>query len=124
MWAELQAERLAGMTIFATALHDRGHLRNDVTIDNARDTLWTYNSAELYQLLVIERGWTPEHYGQWVAAALTAASCNPTVRRTGAGWQRPFSSSLAARQRRSACRIATSPSVRTTKASKPASTSQ
>ena len=73
VWAELQAERLAGMTIFATALHDRGHLRPDVTVDDARDTLWTYNSAELYQLLVIERGWTPHHYGRWVAAALTAA---------------------------------------------------
>jgi hypothetical protein len=73
VWAELQAERLAGMTIFATTLHDRGHLRPDVTIDDARDTLWTYNSAELYQLLVIERSWTPHHYGHWVAAALTAA---------------------------------------------------
>jgi AcrR family transcriptional regulator len=73
VWTELQAERLAGMTIFATALHERGQLRNDVSIDDARDTLWTYNSAELYQLLVIERGWTPDHYGQWVAAALTAA---------------------------------------------------
>ena len=67
------AERLAGMTTFATALHHSGLLRNNVTIDEARDTLWTYNSAELYQLLVIERGWTPDHYGQWVAAALTAA---------------------------------------------------
>lgn len=73
VWAELQAERLAGMTIFATTLHNRGHLRHDVTIDDARDTLWTYNSAEVYQLLVIERGWTPHHYGQWAAAALTAA---------------------------------------------------
>jgi len=73
VWAELQAERLAGMTIFATALRDRGHLRSDLTIDHARDTLWTYNSAELYQLLVIERGWSPHRYGQWIAAALTAA---------------------------------------------------
>ena len=73
VWTELQAERLSGMTIFATTLHDRGHLRHDITVDDARDTLWTYNSAELYQLLVIERGWTPQHYGQWIAAALTAA---------------------------------------------------
>ena len=73
VWAELQAERLAGMTIFATALHDRGHLRPGISVEDARDTIWTYNSAELYQLLVIERGWTPEHYGQWVAAALIAA---------------------------------------------------
>ena len=79
VWAELQAERLAGMTIFATTLHDRGHLRHDVTVDDARDTLWTYNSAELYQLLVIERGWTPEHYGQWIAAALIAALLDGTA---------------------------------------------
>ncbi len=73
MWAELQAERLAGMTAFATALHARGHLRDDITIDDVRDTLWTYNSADVYQLLVIERRWTPDHCGRWVAAALTAA---------------------------------------------------
>ncbi len=73
VWAELQAERLAGMTTFATALRDRGHLRDDVGVDDARDTLWTYNSAELYELLVIERGWSPQRYGRWVAAALTAA---------------------------------------------------
>ena len=39
VWAELQAERLAGMTIFAAALHDRGHLRHNVTVDDARDIL-------------------------------------------------------------------------------------
>ena len=73
VWAELQAERLTGMTIFATTLQDRGILRAGVSVDDARDTLWTYNSAELYQLLVVERRWTPDHYGQWIAAALTAA---------------------------------------------------
>jgi AcrR family transcriptional regulator len=73
VWAELQAERLAGMTVFATALHERGHLHSDITIAAARDTLWTYNSAELYQLLVLERNWTPPNYGRWVANALTAA---------------------------------------------------
>jgi AcrR family transcriptional regulator len=73
VWHQLQAERLTGMTAFATALHDEGSLRSDVTVEHARDTLWTYNSAEIYQLLVIERGWTPDRYGTWVAAALTAA---------------------------------------------------
>ena len=28
------------MTNLATALHDRGHLRHDVAVDDARDTLW------------------------------------------------------------------------------------
>ena len=73
LWAELQAERLKGMTLFARALHDDGHLRPEVSPREARDVLWTYNSAELFQLLVIERGWPPKRYGRWVADALTSA---------------------------------------------------
>jgi AcrR family transcriptional regulator len=73
VWAELQAERLKGMTLFARALHDDGHLRPGVTTNEARDVLWTYNSAELFQLLVLDRGWSPKRYGRWVAEALIAA---------------------------------------------------
>ena len=76
--AQIQTERLTGMTAFATALHEDGSLRSDVTVDQARDTLWIYNSAEIYQLIVIERGWTPDRYGTWIAAALTAALLPPT----------------------------------------------
>jgi hypothetical protein len=42
-------------------------------VTEARDVLWTYNSAELFQLFVIERGWSPKRYGRWVADALSAA---------------------------------------------------
>jgi hypothetical protein len=73
VWAELQAERLRGMTIAARRFHTERRLRPGVSVNHARDVLWTYNAAELYQLLVIERGWTPKRYGQWVAQALIAA---------------------------------------------------
>ena len=73
VWDQLQAERLRGMTMFANSLAAEGHLRNDVTATEARDVLWTYNSAELYRLLVIERRWSAKRYGRWIAAALTAA---------------------------------------------------
>lgn len=73
VWDELQTERLRGMTMLARALHDDGHLRPGVSTDEARDVLWTYNSAELFQLLVLERGWSSERYGRWVAEALIAA---------------------------------------------------
>lgn len=66
-------ERLTGMTHSAHELHEQGHLRGDVSLDDARDILWTYNAAELYELLVIRRGWTPDRYGRWVADALGAA---------------------------------------------------
>jgi hypothetical protein len=70
VWDQLRAERLAGMTQFAGALHQEGHLRPAVSVDEARDLLWTCNSPELYELLVIQRGWTPQRYGRWVADTL------------------------------------------------------
>ena len=73
VWAELQAERLRGMTMFARQLHDDGHLRPGITVTEARDVLWTYNSADLFRLLVIERGWSARRYGRWIAEAITAA---------------------------------------------------
>jgi len=73
VWQQLQAERLAGLTLFARALHDAGHLRPDVPMEEARDLLWTCNSPETYDLLVLQRGWTPQRYGRWVADTLVAA---------------------------------------------------
>ena len=73
VWRQLQQERLKGMTMFATDLHDKGQLRPGLSVNETRDVLWTYNSAELYQLLVLERGWSPKRYGRWIAHALIAA---------------------------------------------------
>ena len=71
IWDQLCAERLHGMTLFARGLAE--HLRDDVTVDDARDLLWTHNSPELYDLLVNARGWSPERFGQWLSASLIAA---------------------------------------------------
>lgn len=77
VWAQLQAERLTGMTAFATHLHEGGHLRDDVTVEEARDVLWTHNSVELWDLLVQQRGWTDGRFGDWVAHQLVAALLPP-----------------------------------------------
>lgn len=69
----LNANRLDGMSEFAGLLYDRGALRSGVSRAEARDVLWTLNSPELYQLLVIERGWSARRYGKWVAEQLAAA---------------------------------------------------
>jgi AcrR family transcriptional regulator len=78
VWRQLQEERLRGMTMFAGELHAQGNLRAGVSKVEARDVLWTYNSAEVYELLVIERGWSPARYGRWIAAALIAALLPPS----------------------------------------------
>jgi hypothetical protein len=73
VWQQMVSERLLGMTVFARHLHDGGHLRPALSADDARDVLWTYNSVELFDLLVLQRGWSSERYGRFVAEALIAA---------------------------------------------------
>jgi AcrR family transcriptional regulator len=73
VWDQMSSERLHGMTEFARHLYEGKQLRDDVTLEEARDVLWTYNSVELYDLLVLQRGWTPERYGAWIARALASA---------------------------------------------------
>jgi AcrR family transcriptional regulator len=70
---ELDTARLERMTQNARRLHDAGHLRPNLTVAGAADVLWTYSSPELYELLVLTRGWAPNRYGQFVADAMINA---------------------------------------------------
>jgi len=71
--AALKADRLDGMNEFAALLEARGALRSGVSRREAKDVLWTLNSPELYELLVLERGWSIQRYGRWLAQQLSAA---------------------------------------------------
>jgi AcrR family transcriptional regulator len=73
VWDQMVQERLSGMTEFARDLFQGGHLRPGVTLEEATDVLWTYNSVELFDLLVLQRGWDPDRYGRWIAEAMIAA---------------------------------------------------
>jgi AcrR family transcriptional regulator len=73
VYDKIRNERLASMTEFAEFLDGSGQLRSGVSVDEARDVLWTYNSAELWELLVVKRGWKPDRYGRWIGDALVAA---------------------------------------------------
>jgi AcrR family transcriptional regulator len=70
---QISAARLARMTVNARGLSDAGHLRPGITPAEAADILWTYSSPELYELLVISRGWRAGRYGQFIAHALITA---------------------------------------------------
>jgi AcrR family transcriptional regulator len=70
--AELDGQRLERMTHNARNLADAGHLRDDLTVEHAGEIMWTYSSPELYELLVITRGWQIERLGAFIADALSA----------------------------------------------------
>ena len=39
-------------------------------VEHATDVLWTFSSPELYDLLVVRRGWEAEQFGDFVARGI------------------------------------------------------
>jgi AcrR family transcriptional regulator len=73
LYEELDRARLARMTDNARELAERGHLRPGVTVDDARDVLWLCSSPDLYELLVIRRGWPLPRFARFVSDTMTGA---------------------------------------------------
>jgi AcrR family transcriptional regulator len=73
VWTQLEDQRLTGLRRFAQLLADRGVLSPGMSVDEARDLLWTLNSHAVHDLLVVQRGWSPERYRDWLATALAHA---------------------------------------------------
>jgi hypothetical protein len=55
------------LRVIVEALHAKGALRAGLDVKRATDILWTLNHPDLWQLLVADRGWTPDEYEQWFA---------------------------------------------------------
>jgi AcrR family transcriptional regulator len=70
---ETDEQRRTRMRHNARRLQRKGWLRAGVTLAQATDVLWTYSSAELYELLVLKSGWSLRRYGEFVADAMIAA---------------------------------------------------
>ncbi len=58
---------------FGDFIHDLGDgLGADVDARTATDLLWALSNEELWRELVVERGWSPDRYEQWLAKTLVA----------------------------------------------------
>ena len=51
-------------------LHASGRLRVGLSESEVKDVLWALTGTDLYALLVFQRGWTPEHYEEWLGDTL------------------------------------------------------
>lgn len=70
-WDQIEASRLIGQGRFTGMLAERGVLRRGLSIEGARDVLWTLCSLAVHDLLVEARGWSGERYQAWLTEALT-----------------------------------------------------
>jgi AcrR family transcriptional regulator len=61
----------------ARFLKRRGYLREDVTLAQATDIIWTCTSDELYDLLVSQRGWSSARFARFLADFMITALLPP-----------------------------------------------
>jgi AcrR family transcriptional regulator len=73
LWDDTEQNRHRRMTANAAALAARGFLRTGVSVADAADVLFAYSSAELYDVLIVRRGWAVERYRDFIATGMTAA---------------------------------------------------
>jgi hypothetical protein len=74
---DMDAQRLARMTDNARSLARAGHVRGDLSVEAVGEILWTYSAPQLYELLVVIRGWSLPRYGDFLADAMIGAILPP-----------------------------------------------
>jgi AcrR family transcriptional regulator len=75
--ATINGERLVGADLLVSHLASTGGLRTGLDPGRARDIVWALISPEVYELLVSDRGWSPQEYEQWLTQALADALAAP-----------------------------------------------
>lgn len=64
------ADRFQDTQMVAQSLAHKQALAPGVTVARAGDLIWALSGAELYRMLVVERGWSGDEYEEWLARAL------------------------------------------------------
>lgn len=70
---ELQRARIE--FLFENAL-----LPDGMSIDAARRIMWMYTSRDVYRMMVVEGGWSPDIFEEWLATTLVSALTKPVAR--------------------------------------------
>jgi AcrR family transcriptional regulator len=81
LWNRIQTEYHANQGVICRSLHEKRALKRDLDVERATDILWTINHPGTWQLLVGERGWTPEQYELWSGDL----ACSELLRAPGRG---------------------------------------
>ena len=67
---EMQADRVF-------KLFEAGKARQGLAVGDARRIMWMYTSRDVYRMMVVDGGWSPDRYQDWLAATLVEALVEP-----------------------------------------------
>ena len=82
LWDRIQTDFYDNQRVIVESLHKMKALRPGLDVTGATDILWTLNHPDLWQLLVVQRGWTPERYEKWFADTVTDQLLKPKKARS------------------------------------------
>ena len=74
---EMSGQRLARMAVNAARLAALPGVRRGLPVERIRDVLWAATAPELFDLLVLQRGWTVEEYRDHLFRGLCAQLLEP-----------------------------------------------
>jgi AcrR family transcriptional regulator len=74
---DLTRQRQQGQGLIARALARTGALRPELRERDAADIIHALLSPEIYRLLVLDRGWSPEKYERWLTEVLIDQLLSP-----------------------------------------------
>jgi AcrR family transcriptional regulator len=80
LWNRIQTDFHANQRAIVNTLTAQAALTDDLDAERATDILWALNLSNLWQLLVRDRGWTPEQYEQLIAAIACSQLLTPKPR--------------------------------------------
>ena len=69
----IDEERAAGTLMVARRAAELGNLAPGLTVERARDRIWTLNSVQVWHLLTVGRGWSGDEYEEWIGSAMCDA---------------------------------------------------
>ena len=72
LWSRIQTEYRENQRAVAASIDDKRALRPGLDVERAADVLWALNNPEVWQLLVVLRGWSPDEYERWSADTAVA----------------------------------------------------
>ena len=72
LWRNIESDFYENQRVIVKQLHARKALRPGLGVARGADILWTLNHPDVWQLLVVARGWTPKQFETWFADTASA----------------------------------------------------
>ena len=80
LWNRIQSEFYDNQRTIVESLGQKQALSPGLDVDRATDIVWTLNHPSVYQLLVVDRGWSADEYEAWLGDAFCRELLAPAAR--------------------------------------------